>query len=377
MKNSTKYKAWRVIIDSIEGVEVKEDTENNQIVAIKENDIVGLFDLELDAGSVKENKPGWMLKQDPVLAAKVKSNVDLAKKRQAAYGDPDWQKKQDEKKELAKESWLADDYVTWVDDSSKAKIFTQAEAEIVAKQVNGLASPRFPDGEETDSYVVSNINQYESTELQVRNTFHDRDTHPFYLKIDENGQWWIVNKRTGKQHKPSKNDKETAREEAKVMRKNDPFVESIKESKWKVFKTYEAALKALAVFDIGKDKAHKYISELNTSGKTTYEIKYKDGAPVSLTEFGQQRTSVREAALPEKDMIGGFRELSVGKNFWYGKTKYQWALEHDLPHEIVSDHGNRYAKVLNTVAYVAVDENDDGTPKLEKWYIKHFQKKED
>jgi phosphopantetheine adenylyltransferase len=33
-------------------------------------------------------KPGWMLKQDPKLAAKVKANVDLAKKRQASYGNP-------------------------------------------------------------------------------------------------------------------------------------------------------------------------------------------------------------------------------------------------------------------------------------------------
>ena len=33
-------------------------------------------------------KPGWMLKQDPKLAAKVKAKIDLAKKRQASYGDP-------------------------------------------------------------------------------------------------------------------------------------------------------------------------------------------------------------------------------------------------------------------------------------------------
>ena len=39
-------------------------------------------------GSVAEAKPGWMLKQDPKLGAKVKAKTDLAKKRQAAYGDP-------------------------------------------------------------------------------------------------------------------------------------------------------------------------------------------------------------------------------------------------------------------------------------------------
>lgn len=33
-------------------------------------------------------KPGWMLKSDPALAAKVKEKQELAKKRQASYGDP-------------------------------------------------------------------------------------------------------------------------------------------------------------------------------------------------------------------------------------------------------------------------------------------------
>jgi hypothetical protein len=43
--------------------------------------------------SVSEAKPGWMLKQDPNLAAKVKAKTDLAKKRQASYGDPSAGKK--------------------------------------------------------------------------------------------------------------------------------------------------------------------------------------------------------------------------------------------------------------------------------------------
>jgi len=37
---------------------------------------------------VKEGlKPGWMLKKDPELAKKLKAKIDLAKKRQATYGD--------------------------------------------------------------------------------------------------------------------------------------------------------------------------------------------------------------------------------------------------------------------------------------------------
>jgi len=34
------------------------------------------------------NKPGWMLKADPKLGAAVKAKQDLAKKRQASYGNP-------------------------------------------------------------------------------------------------------------------------------------------------------------------------------------------------------------------------------------------------------------------------------------------------
>ncbi len=34
-------------------------------------------------------KPGWMLKKDPELAKKLKAKIDLAKKRQASYGNPD------------------------------------------------------------------------------------------------------------------------------------------------------------------------------------------------------------------------------------------------------------------------------------------------
>lgn len=47
----------------------------------------------VSAEGVSESKPGWMLKQDPKLAAKVKAKTDLAKKRQASYGDPNAGKK--------------------------------------------------------------------------------------------------------------------------------------------------------------------------------------------------------------------------------------------------------------------------------------------
>jgi hypothetical protein len=48
---------------------------------------------------VAEAKPGWMLKQDTKLGAKVKAKTDLAKKRQAAYGDPSAGKSVEKNKE--------------------------------------------------------------------------------------------------------------------------------------------------------------------------------------------------------------------------------------------------------------------------------------
>lgn len=46
-------------------------------------------DAALKASAVKEGlKPGWMLKADPKLGAAVKAKQDLAKKRQASYGNP-------------------------------------------------------------------------------------------------------------------------------------------------------------------------------------------------------------------------------------------------------------------------------------------------
>jgi len=34
------------------------------------------------------------------------------------------------------------------------------------------------------------------------------------------------------------------------------------------------------------------------------------------------------------------------------------------------DYGFRFGEVKKTVCYIAVDENDDGTPKVEKWDIR-------
>ena len=50
-----------------------------------------------------------------------------------------------------------------------------------------------------------------------------------------------------------------------------------------------------------------------------------------------------------------------------------WSLE-ALPHYVYVGNGEeRMARVLKTVAYVAVDEDADGNPVIEKWSIKQHR----
>jgi len=71
--------------------------------------------------------------------------------------------------------------------------------------------------------------------------------------------------------------------------------------------------------------------------------------------------------------IGEFRERTGGRWFFY-KANATGTMP-DFPHLVrvsdnpINDWGFRYARVLKTVAYVAVDESADGQPIIEKWNI--------
>lgn len=69
--------------------------------------------------------------------------------------------------------------------------------------------------------------------------------------------------------------------------------------------------------------------------------------------------------------LGEFTERDFSKAFTYRLTDKAWALENNLPHEIDVLDGTRSARVLKTVVYVAVDEDANGKPVLEKWHIKN------
>jgi hypothetical protein len=76
-----------------------------------------------------------------------------------------------------------------------------------------------------------------------------------------------------------------------------------------------------------------------------------------------------------KDPIGAFVEKEVGNHFEFSlNDRDTWC---DYPHKIwvgdVVGQGYRYGTVKKTVAYVAVDEDENGLPVVEKWSIKNYR----
>jgi len=76
-----------------------------------------------------------------------------------------------------------------------------------------------------------------------------------------------------------------------------------------------------------------------------------------------------------KDPIGAFVEKEMGNHFEFSlNDRDTWC---DYPHKIwvgdVVGQGYRYGTVKKTVAYVAVDEDENGLPVVEKWSIKNYR----
>jgi hypothetical protein len=71
------------------------------------------------------------------------------------------------------------------------------------------------------------------------------------------------------------------------------------------------------------------------------------------------------------DIIGSFTEKDFDNYFEFSKNTVQ-PFGVEFPHKIwVSCNAFRYGRVLKTVVYIVVDENDDGSPLVEKWNIKN------
>jgi hypothetical protein len=68
-------------------------------------------------------------------------------------------------------------------------------------------------------------------------------------------------------------------------------------------------------------------------------------------------------------LVGNFRHAETGVYFDY-HHKPNWPID-GYPFGIVMcDGSTRTAKILKTVAYVAIDEDENGLPVFEKWPLK-------
>ena len=73
----------------------------------------------------------------------------------------------------------------------------------------------------------------------------------------------------------------------------------------------------------------------------------------------------------KQPVSGEFREKEFKNHFEFIDRVDEWGTRIGATHTIyLRDNNTRYARVLKTVAYVCVDENDFGEPVWEKWQIK-------
>lgn len=76
-------------------------------------------------------------------------------------------------------------------------------------------------------------------------------------------------------------------------------------------------------------------------------------------------------------ILGTFEHAETGAVFDFAARTWhaKWAV--DAPYDVaVGDGETRAAKVLKTVAYVAIDEDADGHPIYERWPIRRITHKE-
>lgn len=86
--------------------------------------------------------------------------------------------------------------------------------------------------------------------------------------------------------------------------------------------------------------------------------------------------SVFNGSYEDNNACGSFKNTQYGTHFEYRVSKGlapnqgDWGIKNGFKHEIaVCDGSVRFANVKKTVAYVLVDEDDNGDLVIEKWAI--------
>ncbi len=72
--------------------------------------------------------------------------------------------------------------------------------------------------------------------------------------------------------------------------------------------------------------------------------------------------------------VGEFTEVDYGHTFTYRKTTDQWAIKNNLPYEVDVAADTRFANITSSRCYMAIDEDSEGKPVIERWKIrKHIK----
>lgn len=74
------------------------------------------------------------------------------------------------------------------------------------------------------------------------------------------------------------------------------------------------------------------------------------------------------------DNVGEFTEVDYGHCFTYRKTTDAWAIKNGLPYEVDVAFDKRFANITKSRCYMAIDEDAEGKPVIERWSIrKHIK----
>jgi len=170
---------WRTtILNSVEDVDFVNDEENNQEVAYHNECVIGVFDRDLEIGTIREedetyaNRDEWEkgLGQDNLILTKdVEDNgvevviaKDQAGKIVGTYTDVNGVGRGVKVQESGFEAeFLAKDRTSWTSDFEEVLNTSKAEAEQLAAQLGGIAHPGFPD---ESKWVVSRPRTHTVTE---------------------------------------------------------------------------------------------------------------------------------------------------------------------------------------------------------------------
>jgi hypothetical protein len=135
---------------------------------------------KLRGESASNLKPGWMLKRDPELAKKVKEKQDLAKKRQATYGDKSAGKSMNEKTDY---EVYHKDYSTAVQTAIKQAEKRGYEVDMDDWHDKVATGPKKPSSGKTNSFSINLMKDGKPSKKKLQMQVYNMDNHRYELNM--------------------------------------------------------------------------------------------------------------------------------------------------------------------------------------------------